>query len=132
MTDETMAERAQARSTAKGRHAASRGSSRVGVFTPPKDGVARGLLGTIPFLVAGTMTMGMALTGPIAPLPGGKANKPKDSTGNLREAIRDAMERQAAEAEATAAQVTDAVVTIASVPSTYTVKAGDTVSGIAT
>lgn len=104
----------------------------MGVFNTPKDGIARGLLGTIPILVAGTMTMGMALTGPIAPLPGGKANKPKDSTGNLREAIRDAMERQAAEAKANAEHVTDAVVAIASVPSTYTVKSGDTVSGIAT
>ncbi|MBX3093193.1 MAG: LysM peptidoglycan-binding domain-containing protein [Cryobacterium sp.] len=127
-----MAERDQARSAARGRHAASRGSGRLGVFHTPKDGIARGLLGTIPILVAGTMTMGMALTGPIAPLPAGKANKPKDSTGNLREAIRDAMERQAAEARANAAHVTDAVVTIASVSSTYTVKAGDTVSGIAT
>src|SRR5690606_33767794 len=63
--------------------------------------------------------------------PAAKAPKPKDSTANLREAIRDALERQAASAQADAQHVADAVVTVASVPSTYKVKGGDTVSAIA-
>src|SRR5688572_20995454 len=109
MIDEAMIDRARGHSS-KGRHSATRETRRVGV--------ARGLLGTIPILIAGTMTMGMALAGPIAPNPGAKNTKPKNSAANLREAIRDAMQRQAADARANAVLATDAVVSVAAVPST--------------
>lgn len=130
MTDETSAGR-RTGGTVRGKHRVER-ETRVGVFSPHRDSaIARSMLGTIPVLLAGTMTMGMALTGPIAPGPAAKAPKPKDSTANLREAIRDALERQAASAQANAQHVADAVVRVASVPSTYKVKGGDTVSAIA-
>lgn len=129
MTTQSTAGRESSRE--RGRHRAQK-PERVGAFTGHRDSmITRSLMSTIPVLVAGSMTMGMALTGPIAPAPASKSPKPKDATANLREAIRDAMQRQAATAHLDADQVVDAVVTVASVPSTYRVKAGDTVSAIA-
>lgn len=129
MTKATTADRA-ASGQQRGRHRAERASDRTGVFSGHRDSaLARGLLGTLPVLVAGTMTMGMAFTGPLAPTQGGKTPKPKDSTADLRQAIRDAIQRQAAVSPAVSGA--EAVVTVASSPSTYTVKSGDTVSAIA-
>ncbi|WP_210422803.1 LysM peptidoglycan-binding domain-containing protein [Cryobacterium sp. BB307] len=77
-------------------------------------------------LVAGSMTVGMAFTGPIAPLPGAKAEKPKHPATDLREAVRQALAKAAPDA-----LVNAGTVEAASVPSTYRVQGGDTVSGIA-
>src|SRR5690606_29333856 len=129
MTGQTTAGRESDRQ--RGRHRAVK-PERVGAFTGRRDTmITRSLMSTIPVLVAGTMTMGMALTGPIAPASPTKSAKPKDATANLREAIREAMKRQAATARVDAQQAAEAVVSVASVPSTYRVKAGDTVSAIA-
>ncbi len=108
--------------------AATDDARRGGKHLAPKkpSRVAKGVLNTLPMLVAGSMTVGMAFTGPIAPLPGAKAEKPKHPATDLREAVRQALAKAAPDAPVNAGTVE-----AAAVPSTYRVQGGDTVSGIA-
>ena len=85
------------------------------------------------------MAMSLNLTGPIEPGAAKRADKPKDSSSELRKSIRLAMAQQAQaqheaaqHAAARLAAVTQGGAAVAALtPSTYRVVAGDTVSGIA-
>ncbi|TFB80701.1 LysM peptidoglycan-binding domain-containing protein [Terrimesophilobacter mesophilus] len=81
------------------------------------------------------MAMSLNLTGPIDTSTVKRVDKPQDSTAQLRKAVAEAMhaaanERAAGDAQAVGASGNLAIA--ASAPATYRVKAGDTVSGIAT
>lgn len=105
--------------------------------------LTRSLFSTIPIVVAGSMAMGMNLTGPVAPADGEQPER--DSTSPRQSSTRHASPTQlgktirealaaahaASTAEATGAEVSASRVAIASAPSSYTVAAGDTVSSIA-
>ena len=84
---------------------------------------------TLPILLAGSMALSLNMTGPLSPNEHKRADKPKDSSSELRTAIRTAMTQQAVDS---AAGLTPANSSVASTaPSKYRVTAGDTVSGIA-
>ena len=97
-------------------------------LAPKQTGrVAKGVFHTLPILLAGSMAMSLNLAANVEPAAAKRADKPKDSTAQLRKAVQDAMAAQAAtrlSAESTATAV-------AAAPTTYRVAAGDTVSGIA-
>ncbi len=102
------------------RHVAPRAASRA----------AKGLLTTIPIVVAGSMAMTMGITGPIEPLAPKKAEKPRTSPSELARSVRDAFTSVAK--KTTTPTVSEGEVAVTAVaPATYRVAAGDTVSSIA-
>lgn len=104
------------------RHAAPKAPSRA----------AKGLLSTIPIVVAGSMAMTMGLTGPIAPVAPKKAEKPRTSPSELARTVRDALSIAGRKPAPAAPTVTEGSVAVTAVaPATYRVAAGDTISGIA-
>lgn len=90
--------------------------------------VAKGMFQTLPILLAGSMAMSLNLAAQVEPAAAKRADKPKDSTSQLRKAVQDAMAAQAA----TRFSAESAATAVAAAPTTYRVAAGDTVSGIAT
>lgn len=94
--------------------------------------LSRGLLNTIPIVIAGSMAIGLNVTGPIQSVDA-RRDKPKSSPSELGKNIREAFTAasRAATTPVTATTSDAATATAASAPPTYTVVAGDTVSGIA-
>jgi LysM repeat protein len=86
--------------------------------------VRQGMLTTMPIVLASAMTVSMNLTGPIdaASAAPKRPATPKSTLSPAAKAAKEAAETAARQALAAAA---------ASAPSTYTVRAGDTISGIA-
>ncbi len=109
------------RESASGRESSSvRGRTRL----------AKSLLSTIPIVLAGSMAMTAGLTGPVSDATAEpRRTKDKPSPSELGQTIRQAL--AAAHAASTAEALSEAPAAIAAVPSTYTVVAGDTVSGVA-
>ncbi|MET3769581.1 LysM repeat protein [Marisediminicola sp. UYEF4] len=91
--------------------------------------IRKGLFNTIPIVLAGSMAMSMNFPAPAASVeakrPGGDRTTPSELGKNIREAL--AAAHTASLAEATSA----GVVTTAAAPASYTVVAGDSISGIA-
>src|SRR5690554_2798647 len=92
---------------------------------------ARASLSTVPIVIASSLAMSMNLTGPIA-LDTERATDrdDSDSRSHLRENVRAAFAGVSAKSEATAS-VPEGDFAFAAAPATYTVKDGDSVSGIA-
>jgi len=91
--------------------------------------VSRGIMNTLPFVLVGSMTVGLGVTGPIEPVQAKpKPDRPKDS---LAKAVKDAFGSATASASRPAAPVAEGALSTAAAPTTYTVKGGDTVSSIA-
>lgn len=108
----------------RGAHAASKPASKI----------AHGAFQTLPILLVGSMAMSLNLTGPIDTTTIKRDDKPQDSTAQLRKAVAEAMHAAANERAVGATHVVDATGSLAiasSIPGTYRVKGGDTVSGIA-
>lgn len=91
----------------------------------------QGVMNTVPIMLAGAMTVGMNLTGPIESAAA-QPKRPESPKSTLSPAARAAAEAAAAEAlrEAQTARETQASL-VASAPASYVVQRGDTVSGIA-
>lgn len=95
--------------------------------------IGRGMLGTVPIVLASSMVISANLTGPLflhdqaqpQPKKPGVSPSPK-TTFDLN-----AADRERAAVDLTASVTTDATIETASAPSTYKVKSGDTVSAIA-
>jgi LysM repeat protein len=91
--------------------------------------IRKGLFNTIPIVLAGSMAMSMNFPAPEASVeakrPGGDRTTPSELGKNIREAL--AAAHTASLEEATSA----GVVTTAAAPASYTVVAGDSISGIA-
>lgn len=101
----------------RARHAAPKQTGRV----------AKGLLQTLPILLAGSMAMSLNLAATVEPAAARRADKPKDVNAQLRKAVQNAIAAQAVTVGSTRASTAS----VAAVPATYRVAAGDTVSGIA-
>ncbi|MEO8093888.1 MAG: LysM peptidoglycan-binding domain-containing protein [Pseudolysinimonas sp.] len=89
--------------------------------------VRQGVMSTMPIVLAGAMTVGFGLTGPIdtaAATPKRPAT-PKSELSSTARAAQELAAAAASEAFASAAAA------IAALPKTYVVKTGDTISGIA-
>ena len=91
--------------------------------------IAKGLFTTIPIVLVGSMAMSLNLTSPLAP-EAKRLDRDKSVLSELGKNIRQALAaaHTASTVEATTAGT---VVTAAAAPSSYTVVAGDSVSGIA-
>jgi LysM repeat protein len=87
----------------------------------------QGVMSTMPIVLAGAMTVGWGLTGPID-TASSTPKRPSTPKAELSPDARAAAEKAAAEALQVAAAATAAR---AALPSTYVVKSGDTISGIA-
>jgi N-acetylmuramoyl-L-alanine amidase len=87
----------------------------------------QGVMSTMPIVLAGAMTVGWGLTGPIE-TASSTPKRPASPNSELSPAARAAAEHAAAEALQTVAAATAAH---AARPSTYVVKSGDTISAIA-
>jgi LysM repeat protein len=81
----------------------------------------------LPIMLAGSMVAGLGMTGPIEPVVARKADKPKTTPATLAKSIRTVFTSASVAATAT----TPPAAAVADAPTTYTVVAGDTVSGIA-
>ncbi len=101
----------------RARHAAPKQTGRV----------AKGMLQTLPIILAGSMAMSLNLAATIDPAAAKRADKPKDSNTQLRRAVQNALAAQ----PQTARSASTAAASVAAAPTTYRVKPGDTVSGIA-
>ncbi len=99
----------------------------------PKErtALARGLFGTVPIVLAGTMAVSLNLTGPISAHALKRPAKAKASSVDLARTIRTALAKANSRADTSAASTPGVVSTAGTAPSTYRVGAGDTVSGIA-
>lgn len=96
--------------------------------------VAKGAFQTLPIILVGSMAMGLNLTGPIDTSNFQRDDQPTDSNAQLRKAVIEAMNAAANEragAEQSDAGATNTASVASTVPATYRVKGGDTVSGIA-
>lgn len=112
----------------------ARQSAPKGQGAPKERGrLSRGLLGTIPIVLAGSMAMSLNVTGPIQSVDARRTDKSKSTPSEIGKTIRVAF--PAATRAATnpvAPVVSDASTEVAaSAPATYRVVAGDTISGIA-
>lgn len=94
--------------------------------------LSRGLLNTIPIVIAGSMAIGLNITGPVQSVDA-RREKPKSSPSELGKNIREAFTAAARAAITPLSATTSHALTAiaATAPATYTVVAGDTVSGIA-
>lgn len=95
--------------------------------------VAKSALSTIPIVLAGSLAMSMNLTGPIAlddnrGADNDDAQNPSSLRDNVRKALNDAQSTHNAESTDIAAGELSIAATA---PASYTVTAGDTISGIA-
>lgn len=95
--------------------------------------VSRGLLNTIPIVLAGSMAMSLNVTSPLQSVDQRRTDKPKSSPSEIGKTIRVAF---AAATRAASAPIVPTVSSAstevaASAPATYRVVAGDTISGIA-
>lgn len=109
----------------KPRHLAPREPSRL----------SRNLLATLPIVLVGSMAVSMNLTGPLDMVeqkrpPKDKAQSPAGPQQDLRSAVRSAL-AQASVGTAATGTTPEGEIATAAAPSSYTVRAGDTVSGIA-
>jgi len=109
-----------------------RGAIKAGLLNAGRTKTAmirKGLFNTIPIVLAGSMAMSMNFPTPAASVeakqPGTDRTTPSELGKNIREAL--AAAHTAALEEATSA----GVVTTAAAPASYTVVAGDSISGIA-
>ena len=97
-----------------------------------RERVGRNLFATIPIVVAGSMAVGLGLTGPIHPVSPKRADKPKTTPGELAKSVRHAFAGASAAAAVPTTDTTSiAAPETAAAPMTYTVAAGDSVSSIA-
>ncbi|MEO6505523.1 MAG: LysM peptidoglycan-binding domain-containing protein [Terrimesophilobacter sp.] len=91
---------------------------------------AKTLFNTIPIVLVGSMAIGLGFTGPVESASATKrVDKPKVSPTDLGKVLKEALAH--AGTHITSHVVADGSISTASVPSTYRVTAGDTVSGIA-
>ncbi len=106
---------------------------------PAKDRsrLTRGLFNTIPIMIVGSMAIGLNVTGPIQSVEP-RRDKPKTNATELGKSIREAFTAASrAQANPLLGSSADAATSVAktsvaaAAPATYTVVAGDTVSGIA-
>jgi LysM repeat protein len=96
--------------------------------------LARSAFQTLPILLAGSMAMTAGLTGPIDASGVKRADRPQDANAQLRKAVIDAMNQAASDRANSATPAVGEIVDVvpaATVPATYRVAAGDTVSAIA-
>ncbi|WP_403025371.1 LysM peptidoglycan-binding domain-containing protein [Salinibacterium sp. GXW1014] len=92
---------------------------------------ARASLSTVPIVIASSLAMSMNLTGPIVVDTERATDRDdSDSRSHLRENVRAAFAGVSAKSEATAS-TPEGDFAFAAAPATYTVKDGDSVSGIA-
>lgn len=93
--------------------------------------LAKSLFNTIPIVLVGSMAMSLNLTGPLTEADAQpKRAKDKASPSELGKSIRESL--AAAHAASTAEALSESTASVAAVaPATYTVAAGDTVSGVA-
>lgn len=93
--------------------------------------VARASLSTVPIVIASSLAMSMNLSGPISiPSDNSPDRDESDSRSHLRENVRTALST-AHQTIAADASTPEADFAFASAPARYTVKEGDSVSGIA-
>ena len=91
---------------------------------------AKNLFNTIPIVLVGSMAIGLGLTGPMESASATKRiDKPKVSPTDLGKVVKEALAH--AGSHITSHVVASGTIGTASIPSTYRVTAGDTVSGIA-
>ncbi|CAN5165973.1 hypothetical protein BH09ACT3_BH09ACT3_00700 [soil metagenome] len=104
---------------------------------PKNQRVTKGVLGTLPFVLVGSMAVGLGLTGPIEPIQARpKTDKPKSHSLNGSDSTSDAVKDASGAAAAFAVDpvevaAPEGMLSTAAAPSTYAVKAGDTISSIA-
>ncbi|MBK4347744.1 muramidase family protein [Lacisediminihabitans changchengi] len=97
-----------------------------------RERVGRSLFATIPIVVAGSMAVGLGLTGPIHPVSPKRTEKPKTTPGELAKTVRHAFAGASKTALTPSTEQTSvAAPSTAAAPTTYTVAAGDSVSSIA-
>ena len=88
---------------------------------------SKNLFATIPIVLAGSMAVGLGVTGPLQPVAPKRTEKPRTSPLELAKALRTSITAT----RITAPTTSVAVATVAAAPATYTVVAGDSVSSIA-
>ncbi|MDQ1544525.1 MAG: hypothetical protein QOK08_2163 [Actinomycetota bacterium] len=94
--------------------------------------MARNILSTMPVLLVGSLALASLNLGGTTEAAPKRPQDPKSDTSDLTTAVRDAVASAGASAKpVVVAQPTVAALTTASTPTNYTVKSGDTVSGIA-
>ncbi|GAB3045831.1 hypothetical protein GCM10027052_30460 [Parafrigoribacterium mesophilum] len=100
------------------------------VAKPKRSRAAKNLLNTIPIVLVGSMAIGLGLVGPVESASATKRiDKPKVSPTDLGKVVKEALAH--AGSHITSHVIAAGTISTASVPSTYRVTAGDTVSGIA-
>jgi LysM repeat protein len=87
----------------------------------------KNLFATIPIVLAGSMAVGLGVTGPVQPVVPKRTEKPRTSPLELAKALRTSFTATRITAPTTGV----AVATVAAAPATYKVVAGDSVSSIA-
>ncbi|MEO9014911.1 MAG: LysM peptidoglycan-binding domain-containing protein [Terrimesophilobacter sp.] len=98
--------------------------------TQKRNRGAKNLFNTIPIVLVGSMAIGLGFTGPVESASATKrVDKPKVSPTELGKVVKEALAH--AGSHITSHAVADGTISTASVPNTYRVTAGDTVSGIA-
>ena len=107
------------------------GESRRQALRSEPNKIARSLFNTLPIVLAGSIAMGLNVTGPIHTTDL-RRDKPRATPAELGKSVRDAF-TAAARATTTPemSSVSLGTVAVAAAPATYRVVAGDTVSGIA-
>jgi LysM repeat protein len=94
--------------------------------------MARNILSTMPVLLVGSLALASLNLGGTTEAAPKRPQDPKSDTSDLTTAVRDAVASAGASVKpVVVAQPTVAALTTASTPTNYTVKSGDTVSGIA-
>jgi LysM repeat protein len=93
--------------------------------------VNRQLFNTIPIVLAGSMAVGLGLTGPINPVSPKRVEKPKTTPSELAKSIRTAFAAASRTVTGPATTTSTAAPSVAAAPTVYRVEAGDTVSSIA-
>lgn len=109
-----------------------RGRARHAAPKPP-NGLAKGAMQTLPFLLVGSIAMSLNMTSPLDVSHLKRDDKPKDSNEQLRNAVAMAMNSYAKDRSAigtTNSGPTENVAVASTPPSTYRVAGGDTVSSI--
>ncbi len=97
----------------------------------PRRGLGKGVMATMPIVLAGAMTVSFNLTGPLESVSA-TPKRPVDPKANQGSTLKQLVAEKAAAATVAAAQA-DAVraAAVAAAPSSYTVRSGDTVAAIA-
>lgn len=100
----------------------------------PQSMLSKGAMHTLPILLVGSMAMTFNVTSPIDTTNLKRDDKPKDSQGQLRKIVAEAMSASSSDFAKTGtatAKDKGGLSVASSAPSTYRVTSGDTVSGIA-